>query len=305
MDFIKSFKLILGLFLGFCILSVLAYVATIPVFRTVTQSEGSTVEESSNSGVVGAPEYDKGGMPSDGRDLLYPSPNPMPGSNGGDGSKLIKSATLGIKVKDFDKTIGDMKAKVTDVKGFVQYLTDSGTLNNRTVSIIVRVPQDKFEETLTLFKGYATEVVTLNEGADDISETYQDMQARLKNQKAFEKQLLVLLDKATKVSDILSIQQQLAVVREQIEMYESQLKNYDTQVKMSSINVTLYQAQEAINVVGNEWKLVGVTKEAFAALVYFGKGLLTFTVWAVVFSPVVLIPYAIYKVVKSNKKGKK
>lgn len=303
----KPIQLILFLFGGVIVLSLLAYVTTLFVFPKTMTLMGNSVSQDevvTYDGGMGAPDYREGVEPGlISKDLIYP---PTPGyGSGGDGSKLIKTAQLNITVSDFDKTVNEIKSKVNEVKGFVAYLSDSGTLNDRVVTITLRVPQDKFDEVLTSIKGLASEVKSINEGADDISEVYQDTQARLKTQKAYETQLLKLLDKATKVSDIISIQQQLANVREQIEMYELQLKNYDSQVDMSTLSVTIQKAPEGLDVAGDDWKLMGVVKEALTSLVALGKSLLTLSVWLVVFSPVVLIPYAIYKITVKGKKGKK
>lgn len=302
----KPIQLIAFLFAGVSVLSLLAYLTTLVIFPNTFSLIGNSVSKDevvTSDGSQGAPDYRESVEPGViSKDLIYP---PTPGyGSGGDGSKLIKTAQLSITVSDFDKTVNQIKSKVSEVKGFVANLSDSGTLNDRVISITLRVPQNKFDEVLTSIKGLASEVKSINEGADDISEVYQDTQARLKTQKAYETQLLKLLDKATKVSDIISIQQQLSSVREQIEMYELQLKNYDSQVDMSTVVLTIQKAPEALDVAGDGWKLMGVVKEALTSLVAFGKGVLTLSVWLIVFSPVVLIPYAIYKLVKTYRKRK-
>ncbi len=56
--------------------------------------------------------------------------------------------------------------------------------------------------------------------SQDVTEQYTDLQARLNNAKATEKQYLALLDKAATVEDMLSIQDSLSRVRTEIEQIQ-------------------------------------------------------------------------------------
>ncbi len=289
MQFDNRGKLILGLFSGLIVLSVLVFACAFLFFPTAYSSIKDSNSLNPTTDEAESPSY--GGMGTDGkvvdgRDLIYPPVT----STGGDGSKLVKSSSISISVTDLDNSTNAIKSLVTEKKGFVQSLTDSGTDNDRSVTISIRVPSSSFDEVLTKVKALGAEVLKVSEGSDDISETYADTKARLKTQKALEQQLLTLLNRATKISDILEIQTQLTNVRTQIEMYESLIKNFDSQVDMSVVYISMTKASEAISVTGDSWRPVGVFKEALSALVALGKGLVNLTIWAIVFSPLVLIP---------------
>ncbi|MCC7289945.1 DUF4349 domain-containing protein [bacterium] len=262
------------------------------------KGEDGMVSESPSMAPSPDMDYVGGGRGNTGKDMAI---EPGLVTNGGDGSKIVKSASMSMTVADFDSTVTMIKEQVKAVSGFVQNLSDTGTDNNRRVILSVRVPSDKFDEMLGKIKALGVEVEGVSENSDDISETYMDLQARLKTQKALEKQYLELLDKATKVDDILAVQRELAVVRQNIEMYESQMKFYDNQSDMSYISVSMTKASEALDVTGDGWRPFGVVVEAFTALVGFGKTLLTLAIWVLIFSPVVLVPYWIFKMVKKEK----
>jgi hypothetical protein len=220
-------------------------------------------------------------------------------------TKVIKTSTIEMTVNDFDASVTSIREIIKTEKGYVQNLSDSGTLNDRAVTITIKVPTDKFDSVLAQVKALGVEVTSAYENTDDVTQAYQDLQARLKNQKALEAQLLTILNKATKISDILLVQKQLSTVREQIELLQTEIKYYDTQTDYASVSVTMTKASEALNVAGKDWKPFGVVKEAFTVLVEVGKGIGTLAIWAVVFSPIVLVPYVIYLVVKKVKKSKK
>ncbi len=298
MNIPKPIKVILILVGGLISLWLLSILASAFIYNEKNKVNTGTVDY----GVAGE-DSGKGVKPSiapapDEKDLMY-----YPGyETGGDGSMLIKNASIAITVNDIDNTIASIKSHVEGVKGFVQSLSDSGTENERASSITIRVPSSEFDKTMTKLKELSVEVVSSSEGSDDVSGTYKDVETRLKTQKALEKQLLQLLDKATKIEDILTLQRELANVRSVIESYELQLKNYDQQVDMSTIYIKVSKASEALDITGEAWKPFGVFKEALTSLVDFSKGIVNVTIWALVFSPVILIPAGIVWLVTRKRK---
>lgn len=299
MEFPKPLKVILILVGGLITLWLLSLVASAYIYTEKNKQVEVTGKNSVTEDSMGGRDADPGIMAPDGKDayLIYPGYG-----EGGDGSKLVKNSSIAIDVKDIDSTVSSIKTHVETVKGFVQSLSDSGTDNTRTTSMTIRVPYAEFDSTMTKLKSLAVEVVSVSEGSDDVSGTYQDIQTRLKTQKALEKQLLALLEKATKMSDILTLQTELANVRSTIESYELQLKNYDNQVNMSTVYIKISKASEALDVTGDVWKPFGVFKEALTSLVEFAKGIVNVSIWAVVYSPVILVPAGIVWFATKKKK---
>lgn len=314
----KPIKIILVLLVGLGLLGLLSFLAVTFVFNqsntatcdgncvTFSETLKETISDIQDNKVRDqVAEYQEGssGVTKISADPGITTIMPPVYDNGGDGSKLVKSAFVAMTVSDFDKAVSGVKALVSQYKGYVINMYDSGVVNARAVTISVRVPSDKFDTSVTEIKALGVEVVSSSENSDDISATYKDLQARLKNQKAYEKQLLSILNRATKVSDILEIQREVSQVRQEIESMESQIKSFDTQVAMSVISVSMTKASEALDVTGNNWKPQGVFAEALTSLVSFGKSIATLIIWAVVFSPIVLVPYGIYYFVKKSKRA--
>lgn len=296
MDKKGAFRIILILVGALAVIGILVYIASTYIVPLTTSSSSAGVADLVASGREETPSKE-----------LYASEdsaNSVTAANVSD-SKVIKTATIAMTVSDFDASVASIRGIVKTEKGYVQSLSDSGTLNDRAVTITIKVPTASFDSVLVQVKALGAEVISADENTDDVTEAYKDLQARLKNQKALEAQLLTILNKATKISDILLVQNQLSNVREQIEVLQTQIKYYDTQTDYASISITLTKASEAISVAGKDWKPFGIVKEAFAVFVEVGKGIGTLVIWLVVFSPIVLIPYVIYKIVKKAKKSKK
>ncbi len=74
--------------------------------------------------------------------------------------------------------------------------------------------------------------------ADNITEQYTDVQARLTSCQAEETRLLELLDKADTVDEMLQIESYLSDVRYEIESYTAQIKNWDSRISYSTVSLT-------------------------------------------------------------------
>ncbi|KKR05670.1 MAG: hypothetical protein UT34_C0002G0177 [candidate division WS6 bacterium GW2011_GWF2_39_15] len=251
-----------------------------------TDSVVGSTEEGSGEGVVA--DYDKG-MP----DVL-PAPDDSTATSEKD-QKVVKTGTLNIAVDDFDDVDAKVRSDVKKVGGFVASTNDTGVEKDRTLVMTVKIPASSFDGFIDKVKGYASVVNSYTESATDVTKAYQDLQARLKNEKSLETALVGILDKATKVSDILEVQRQLSSVRQNIEVYESQIKYYDSQIDMSTITISMSLSSESLDVTGDEWQPGGIFREAVKALVALGKDLGTLGIWMVVFSPVILLLYLLAK----------
>ena len=79
-----------------------------------------------------------------------------------------------------------------------------------------------------------------SQSGEEISANYVDLLARLKNSRETEKRLAEILQQRTgKLSDVLSVEQEIARVRGEIEEMESQQKQMEHRVQFTSITLQL------------------------------------------------------------------
>ena len=100
--------------------------------------------------------------------------------------------------------------------------------------------------------GYAgcRQVPTRGQIAEDVTEEYIDLQARLTNLRGNRSSMRFLLNKAQTVQDILAVQAQLSNVRSQIEQLKGRIQYIDRTTDMSLINVTLQEKKQSIKQAG-------------------------------------------------------
>jgi hypothetical protein len=290
----RTLSLLLTLSLGFITVGLLAYVIGLVWMppQTVTGEKGVMPSEEG---------YDLGGAP----DFVD---RDVAGDDKGDGESsdqfVIKTASIDMTVEDLDDASESVRKYAKEVGGSVENLYDSGQDENRSVVATIRVPAAAFDSVVKKLKDMGVDVNTSDENSSDITEVYKDLEARLKNQKALEAQLLEVLDIADEVEDILAVQRELSIVREEIETLQASLDYYDSQTEMSSITVYMSQSSESLDVNSDPWRPVGVFREAVASLVYILKSLGSLLIWAAVLSPLVLVPYWVAKALAGGKRRK-
>jgi hypothetical protein len=92
-------------------------------------------------------------------------------------------------------------------------------------------------------------VQSVNVSAQDVGEEFVDLTARLVNARRLEARLIELLANRTgRLSDVLTVERELARVREMIERYEGRLRYLQAHVAVSSLNI---QVQEPAPVVAS------------------------------------------------------
>jgi len=77
----------------------------------------------------------------------------------------------------------------------------------------VKVPVDKFQKVVNEIKSVATQVVSGSTSGMDVTERYVDLKAQLKNKRAEETTFVELLDRSSKLDDILMVSKEIANVR--------------------------------------------------------------------------------------------
>ncbi len=186
---------------------------------------------------------------------------------------VIKNASLSLLVKDASATSDEIARLTESMGGFVistnLYETTYGQNDTRVkqASVSIRVPADRLDEALSKIKDMAVEVQSENVSGQDVTAEYTDLQSRLRNLEAAEKQLQNIMDGATKTEDVLSVYNQLVSIREQIEVIKGQIKYYDESAAFSQISIELIPDVVAQPLDIGGWRPVGVARDAVELLI--------------------------------------
>ena len=153
--------------------------------------------------------------------------------------KVISTAFISLEVDAVQDAAVQVRVIAESLGGYVEQMSLSGSEEDRQASITLRVPQDQFRSALGRLEALG-KLRDQNLGSEDVSELFIDLEAQHKSALRKEQSLLSLLEKATNVSEILSIERELARVRSDIERLQGRLNFLERRVDLATIRVSLF-----------------------------------------------------------------
>ena len=207
--------------------------------------------------------------------------------------KVIKNGNLNLKIENADESARKIseiaKAEGGEVFSTNFYETARG---QKSGFVTIKVPVDKFEETVNDLKKIATQVINESTTGQDVTEQYSDLQAQLKNKRAEEESFVKILDTAGKIDDILAVTRELSRVRGEIERLEGRIRFMDSQTDMSTITINLTEDVTVVPV--NEgWRPWQVVKQSVKELISNMQGFVDGLIRFIIVGIPSLVPFAL------------
>ena len=173
--------------------------------------------------------------------------------------KIVKTASLSIKTKSYDTFLSAVGQKLEQYGGYIEQSQEYNYDNasNRSAEMRVKIPADKLEafiEELAKVGTITSKVI----GSDDITDSYIDVESRIKALETEEETLLGLLKKAESLSDVIELQQRLSAVRSDLESIKARKQSYDSMVAYSGVTLDI---REVERVVEGDDSFLGEVKE--------------------------------------------
>ncbi len=161
--------------------------------------------------------------------------------------KIIRNADLSVQTLEFDAFLEKLNAQVESLGGFIETSNIGGrTYYNqtklRTAYLSIRIPAEKLDAFLSVVDGLGN-VTQKSTGMRDVTTNYIDNEKHLEALRTEQEALLKILESATTVEDLITVQNRLSEVRYEIESYESILRSYDDQIDLSTVSLTLNEVE--------------------------------------------------------------
>ncbi|HEY1377719.1 MAG TPA: DUF4349 domain-containing protein, partial [Gemmataceae bacterium] len=164
-----------------------------------------------------------------------------PAQDGGATSRrVIHTATLELLVDDIEPARQALLRLVEEYKGFVAGSETGGSPGvPRSGHWTVRVPVAKYSEFVDA-AGRLGETLHVRTDAQDVTEQFVDLEARLKNKRVEEERLQEHLKSSTgKLEDILAVEKELSRVRGEIEEAEGRRQKLTNLADLATVTVSL------------------------------------------------------------------
>ena len=196
---------------------------------------------------------------------------------------IIRTGNISMEVEDTlatQETIeGMVKAMAAD-GAFVVSSEEHGARegNQPYISMSIRVPATGFDEIMGRLADLAVNVNSRNESAQDVTEEYVDLEARLESLEAARQRLLEIMEEARSTKDLLEAEQQLTQREAEIESIKGRMQYLEQSAALSSIWIEL-QPHILSQPVSDEWKPFETVRRAVEALVNGLQGFANFLIF--------------------------
>jgi hypothetical protein len=144
---------------------------------------------------------------------------------------VIYTGSMAVMVPVTEVAVAAFIAHVDGLGGYLQ--------NRAATSITVRVPADRFFAVLDWVRKNG-QVTDESVNANDVTKRVFDLELRLQVAEESRKRMLKLLETATRMEDILTIERELRRLTDEIEGMKGELRHLGDQIAFSTLTVSFY-----------------------------------------------------------------
>ncbi len=159
------------------------------------------------------------------------------------GDKIIYRQNLSMETDNLHQTIDKMEQDLDRYGGHIhRYQVISEKEESPRGDFTLRVPSDSLKAFVDSMRNYGVFTQEVLE-SDDVSDTYYDIEANLRNQTIQERRLLDLLEDAENLSDVLTLESELSRIRREIERLQGTLNRLDDQIRFSTLYLSIREVE--------------------------------------------------------------
>lgn len=210
-----------------------------------------------------------------------------------DDAKIVRTGTIDLEVSDVARALVTARDGIRALGGYVGASRTENVEEQPRATITYRIPADRWEDALDLLRGLnglTSKVVTEQTEAVEVTGQVIDLEARIRNLRASETALQAIATSATRISDVLEVQQQLTNVRGEIEQLSAALADLEDRAGFATLTATFSVPVVAVEVAAKGFEPAVVVDEATASLVNILQALTTAGIWfAIVWLPLLLV----------------
>lgn len=156
-------------------------------------------------------------------------------------NRIIRTASLTVRVKDVPKALDAARGTAEDAGGYVgDETTGRDSAGNEHTRVVLRVPADKYDEVLTGLQG-AGKLIARTAKAQDVTDQVVDVDSRVRSQRASVARVRELMDRAAKLSDVVTLEGELSSREADLEALLAQQASLKDRTSMATITLSLTQ----------------------------------------------------------------
>jgi len=154
-------------------------------------------------------------------------------------NKIIRTASLTVQVKDVPDALDAARTTTTNAGGFVgDETTTRDEEGNEHTRVVLRVPTERYDEVLADLEG-SGKLLERTAKAQDVTDQVVDVESRIKTQRASVARIRELMDQATKLSDVVTLEGELSNRQADLESLLAQQASLKDRTSLATITLTL------------------------------------------------------------------
>lgn len=205
--------------------------------------------------------------------------------------KIIYTYNYSVETKQFDTFMQAVLNRISEYGGYLENSETNGNAEmniSRYANLVIRIPAERMHDFLNMVEENSN-VTYSRSSTENVTLNYVDMQSHIKALKTEQETLMGILERATKLEDIITIQNQLTNIRYELESYESQLRVFDNRINYSTLYLDINEVERETNV-ATEMSYGEEIAQGLSDTFYdLGQGLRSFSIWFVVNLPYILL----------------
>jgi hypothetical protein len=210
---------------------------------------------------------------------------------------IIWTGDISLIVKDVEESLEKVEAIARDLGGYVVSSSSWYQEEQLRARLTIRVPAEEFDMAMARLKDLAIRVESRNISTQDVTEEYTDLDSRLHNLEATERELLELLtevrERTSRAEDILAVHREVSNIRGQIEQVKGRMQYLEKMTAMATINIELIPHALARPIVVAGWQPTGTAANALRALVKTLQFIVDAAIWIIIYVLPTLVVIAI------------
>ncbi|MFE7231755.1 DUF4349 domain-containing protein [Streptomyces sp. NPDC002405] len=154
-------------------------------------------------------------------------------------SHIIRTASLTVQVKDVPKALDTARTTVENAGGYVgDESTSRDEDGHERTRVVLRVPADRYDEVLSGLEGTG-KLIERTAKAQDVTDQVVDVDSRIKSQRASVARVRELMDRATRLSDVVSLEGELSRRESDLESLLAQQASLKDRTSLATITLSL------------------------------------------------------------------
>lgn len=156
---------------------------------------------------------------------------------------IIRTATLTVEVKSTQKALDTARSAAESAGGFVGSETTDRDEEGRIFSrLVLRVPTGRFAGVLADIEGTG-KLIGRKVGAQDVTEQVVDVESRIKTQQASVARVREMMDKATRLSDVVMLEGELSRRQSDLESLLAQQASLKDRTSLATITLEVSEPE--------------------------------------------------------------